>query len=161
MHDTNAEAIENLQNVCTEVLKRMCVESTVNASIDINDQMEELIIINIESSDAHLLIGQGGRHLSALQHMLRMLARKENGESIQFLVDVNNYKKDRQKLLEQLARSSAEKVGRSGERMVLRPMPSYERRIIHQMLTGHPTVETESFGVEPERSVVIKPKTNS
>ena len=37
-------------------------------------------------------------------------------------------------------------------------MNSYERRIIHNILTNSKDVMTESEGEEPNRHVVIKPK---
>ena len=40
----------------------------------------------------------------------------------------------------------------------LDPMNSYERRIIHNILTNNKKVYTESEGEEPNRYVVIKPK---
>ena len=38
------------------------------------------------------------------------------------------------------------------------PMNTYERRIIHNVLNDHRYVYTESFGEEPNRYVVIKPR---
>ena len=40
----------------------------------------------------------------------------------------------------------------------LDPMNSYERRIVHNILTDHKFVYTESEGEEPNRYVVIKSK---
>ena len=39
-------------------------------------------------------------------------------------------------------------------------MNSYERRVIHNILTDDKYVYTESTGEEPNRHVVIKPKEN-
>ena len=42
----------------------------------------------------------------------------------------------------------------------LEPMSAYERLIIHQELANRRDVETESYGEEPRRRVVIKKKYN-
>ena len=46
------------------------------------------------------------------------------------------------------------------EEVELENMNSYERRIIHNILSDNKYVYTESVGEEPERHVVIKPKEN-
>ena len=40
----------------------------------------------------------------------------------------------------------------------LKPMPAYERRIIHLTLADHPDVVTQSVGEGEARKVVILPK---
>ena len=38
------------------------------------------------------------------------------------------------------------------------PMNAYDRKIVHNVLTGFKNIVTESTGVEPNRCVVIKYK---
>jgi spoIIIJ-associated protein len=40
----------------------------------------------------------------------------------------------------------------------LEPMPALERRWIHLALRDHPAVGTQSIGEEPNRRVVVVPK---
>ena len=40
----------------------------------------------------------------------------------------------------------------------LESMNSYERRAVHNILANNKYVYTESYGIEPNRYVVIKPK---
>lgn len=44
------------------------------------------------------------------------------------------------------------------KRVVLEPMPSFERKIIHQALSNHQNIITTSEGKEPHRYVVISSK---
>ena len=60
--------------------------------------------------------------------------------------------------LERLAKRIAREVGQTKVAAKLDPMNSYERRIIHNILTNNKKVYTESEGEEPNRYVVIKPK---
>ena len=56
--------------------------------------------ITIGSADGGLLIGQGGTHILALQHLIRLCLRKENkDEEINIYVDVNGYWKEKEKIL--------------------------------------------------------------
>ena len=52
----------------------------------------------------------------------------------------------------------ADKVKRSGERVVLEPMNPHERKIIHMALQDDRRITTGIEGVEPHRKVVIELK---
>jgi spoIIIJ-associated protein len=59
------------------------------------------------------------------------------------------------------ALNAAAEVKRSGRLYRLDPMPSEQRRIVHQTLKDDPDVETFSEGEGPWRKVVVRPKTRS
>jgi spoIIIJ-associated protein len=114
----------------------------------------------IEDSPA-FLIGRGGDALDALQHIVRVLTRGDGlpyGYSL--VVDINNYKTKKSGLLEKRAREIAHKVRESGREEELEPMNSYERRVIHTIITNIADVESGSIGEREDRRVVIKPKKN-
>ena len=75
-----------------------------------------------------------------------------------FLVDVNGYRENKKRRLEKTAKYTAKEVAKTKIPAHLEPMNSYERRIIHNILTNSKDVTTESEGEEPKRHVVIKPK---
>ena len=56
-----------------------------------------------------------------------------------------------------MAKKVAREVAYTKVAAKLDPMNSYERRIIHSILTDNKKVTTESEGEEPNRCVVIKP----
>ena len=93
--------------------------------------------------------------VESLTHLARQIARKEDGDQV--LVDVNDYRKDRESLIIKLARVAARKAVATGEHVALPSMNAYERRIIHTELSMRPDVETESDGESRDRHVVIKP----
>jgi len=74
------------------------------------------------------------------------------------MIDVQGYRKRRDRQLRQLGRRMAEQAVQTGRRQVLEPMPANERRVIHLELRNHPMVTTESMGEEPYRKVTISPK---
>jgi predicted RNA-binding protein Jag len=51
--------------------------------------------VAITTEDGGLLIGQGGTHILALQHLIRLCLRKESkDEEMNVYVDINGYWKD-------------------------------------------------------------------
>lgn len=93
--------------------------------------------------------------VESLNHLFQLIAQRHNEEAI--YLDINNYRKEREKLITELARAAARKVVATKKEMTLPAMNSYERRIVHVELAAHPEVKTESQGTGKERSVIIKP----
>jgi spoIIIJ-associated protein len=60
--------------------------------------------------------------------------------------------------LRDLATRAAERVTETGKMLQLEPMPALERRWIHIALREHPDVATQSIGEEPNRRVVVVPR---
>ncbi|OGZ36016.1 MAG: hypothetical protein A3A94_00360 [Candidatus Portnoybacteria bacterium RIFCSPLOWO2_01_FULL_43_11] len=146
---------EIIKKTIIDLLEKIGFESAVD--LDISDKKN--ITVNIQTNEAGFLIGQAGGNLHALQHLSRVLVNKKLGYPIHFIIDVNNYQKNRIELLKELASHTAEQVVNEKSSLFLQPMPPYERRIVHLALAGHPWVGTESIGQEPNRRIVIKPKT--
>ena len=111
--------------------------------------------ISISIKDRGISPGRIPELVESLTHLARQIARKEDGDHV--LVDVNDYRKDRESLIVKLARVAARKAVATGERVPLPSMNAYERRIVHTELSMRPDVETESDGESRDRHVVIKP----
>ena len=154
-------------------------EAISNALIDLNAKQDEVIIIvkdmgfdcnietktrdtqliyNIISSTSSVLIGKNGKTIDALQTLASQMVSTKYNTFYKFTVDVNDYKNQRKSRLEKLAKYTAKDVAKSKQPVSLEPMNSYERRIIHNVLTNSKDVITQSEGEEPNRYVVIKPK---
>lgn len=107
--------------------------------------------------DASLLIGERGANLVALEHLVKKIIHKKTGEGHKFTLDINDYRMKRLEDLKQDVKSAAKEVRLYRKEVPLRPMSSFERRIVHLLLEEYPDITTESIGEEPERFVVIKP----
>ena len=78
------------------------------------------------------------------KYIVNILARKEN-QGLYF-VDVNNYRKERERLIIELAKAAASKVISTKGEVRLPSMNAYERRLVHMELSMRPDVKTESIG---------------
>jgi spoIIIJ-associated protein len=130
--------------------------------VEINYQEEDNILrIEIKGDNAQPLIGDKGRILKDLQHLLRLLVKKQTKENIVIDLDINGYKNNKAIQLTKVAQEIADRVILMNEEKLLPPMSAYERRIIHLALEDRDDVFTESIDEGKERRVVVKPKTNS
>jgi len=89
------------------------------------------------------------------EHITRLMSKKESLDNV--FVDINNYRKEREGLIINLANASARKALLSKEEIKLPPMNAYERRLVHLELSVRPDVKTESVGEGRERYVVVRP----
>lgn len=145
--------INIVKETVEELLKRMSFEGHVD--VDFYD--EKNTIANIQTKHAGYLIGQSGANLDALQYIARTMVNKKNEGPIYFILDVNNYRKSRIEFLKNLAKNIAEQTLSNRVSVTLRPLPAYERRIIHIVLKENPEVSAESIGEEPQRQIVVRP----
>lgn len=107
--------------------------------------------------EANMLIGERGANLAAIEHLLKKILKKKYGLEDKFSLDINDYRVRRLEDLKQDVKSAAHSVRLYKKEVPLRPMSSFERRIVHLLLAEYPDIATESTGKEPERRVVIKP----
>ena len=105
-----------------------------------------------------MLIGEQGNNLVAVEHILKKVINKKKGEEEQkFTLDINDYRMKRMEDLKQDVKNAAREVRTYHRESPLRPMSSFERRIVHLLLEEYPDITTESIGDDPRRRVVIKP----
>jgi spoIIIJ-associated protein len=115
------------------------------------------IYINMEGSDAGLIIGKRGDTLNALQLLVQSAVAKHFPQSIRVVLDVSKYRERRRAAIIQLALNAADKA-RTQKRLVrLRNLTAAERRIVHMTLQSDPTVFTLSEGEGENRVVIVAP----
>jgi len=91
-----------------------------------------------------------------LDHLVKLMANKIGETGIVF-IDVNNYRRERENLILELARAASRKAATTREEVALPAMNAYERRLIHLELSSHLDVKTESIGEARGRYIVVKP----
>jgi len=145
---------EQVQNTLQTLLSKMGCSGEVDV-IEYHDGVQ----FTIKTRDGGLLIGENGQNLIALNHLVRKITDRlfKKEEQFRFSIDVNDYQRQRHESLRDLARMSAQRVRYFKKEVVMDPMTSYDRRIIHSALTEYPDIITESTGEEPGRRIVIKP----
>ena len=137
------------------ILKALNIGYQIEARSIGNEQQIHYMIDSYENS---LLIGVKGKTLEALQVLIRNLISVYSKENIVTTVDIGGYRSNRTHQLEILATKSAKEVVKTKAPLKLKPMNSYERRIIHEKLSEWRDVYTESEGEGENRAIVIKPK---
>jgi spoIIIJ-associated protein len=111
--------------------------------------------INLTGEDGGVLIRRDGEGLQALQHVVATAFRRQLGEDNRVVVDCNDFRRDKDAELRQMARFVAEKARSSGMPQELGPLNPYDRRIVHLAIAEDPSVSSESIGDAFMKTVII------
>ncbi len=126
-------------------------ETAVN--IDGND-----IEVQLNGSDLGLLVGPRGSTLQAVQDITRVVSQRRMGDhDTRLRIDIGGYRAKRKEALSRFVIQVADEVVASGSARALEAMPSPDRKIVHDALTGRTDIATHSEGEDPNRRVVISP----
>ena len=150
---TKDELNSEIKKYILNIVKGMGIEANLELKIK-----EGTPYFNLVAPNTSILIGKSGRTIEALQTIISQMINTELNTYYRFVLDVNDYKENRKKRHEKMAKYTAKDVARTKTEAHLEPMNSFERRIIHSVLTNSKDVMTESEGEGKERHVVIKLK---
>jgi spoIIIJ-associated protein len=144
-----------------EVVERIVNGIGVPCTIEVEETADE-IRATCDGADLGMLIGRHGQTIDAIQYLANaILFRGRYEERRPAIVDAAGYRDRRQATLDALALRLAEQATATGQRVELEPMTAVERKIVHEKLKDDPEVETASEGTEPNRFVVIYPRSVS
>ncbi|MFZ5590797.1 MAG: RNA-binding cell elongation regulator Jag/EloR [Bacillota bacterium] len=146
-------AASRLRKLLDDILAAMHLQ----AEIFIKEE-NDCLAVSMFGKDLGTLIGRRGETMDALQYLLNLAVNKNQEKRYKIFLDIEGYRKKREETLQKLALKLAEKARQRGRNVVLEPMSSLERRIIHTALQGISDIATYSEGEEPYRKIIIAPK---
>ncbi|MCU1366589.1 MAG: hypothetical protein JWN39_2228 [Ilumatobacteraceae bacterium] len=129
----------------------------LTGTVDLREDGDDLEL-NVSGADLGLMVGPRGNTLLAVQDLTRVASQRRLGDhDTRLRVDIGGYRERRREALSRFALDVAAQVVSSGEARALEPMPSADRKVIHDVLTENTGVVTRSEGDDPNRRVVIAP----
>lgn len=127
----------------------------INSEIRFNEKNIEIMLV---SDNNNILIGYNGKNLNALQVLLRQSLKNLDKLGFKIVIDVSNYRSKKMKSLEFQIKKICKEILETKVEVKLDPMNSYERRIVHSVVSNYENLKSESFGEEPNRYTIIKYK---
>lgn len=121
------------------------------------ERNEGMIFMHLDTDKQGILIGKHGKTLNALQYLAQVFLHRVAEHKLSVVINVGDYREKRQAILQRLAERTAERVKRTGQPVFLDPMPAFERKQIHSVLSQDTAVQTHSEGDEPYRYLVVEP----
>ena len=117
---------------------------------------EEGYQVTLVSDHNAILIGKEGRTLNALQLLIKQSIQQDIKTSVKINIDASNYKIKKMKNIENEIKKIAKEILDTKIDVELDPMNSYERRMVHSLISEYKNLETESIGDGKNRHIIIK-----
>lgn len=128
---------------------------TINSEVRENEGIIKVLLVTDQNA---IIIGKEGRTLEAIQLLIKQSINSKTGINVRINVDSSNYKKNKEKNFEYEIMRIAKQVEKTKIEAKLDPMNSYNRRIVHTIVSEFKNLESTSVGESPERYVIIKYK---
>ena len=143
-----------VENHLAEIFARLGIKGEITSTLQ-----DGTLRVEAKTDHDELLLNRGADPLLALQHLLRIIFKQSLAEdSASLILNIGDFHDQQQSQLTAIARETAEQVAQSQQPQLLRPMSSYERRVVHMVLADHPAVESVSEGEGTARRILIRPK---
>ncbi len=150
-----------------EFLTQLCEHCGIDVSaveITVDESGEEFITVQLSlgKEESGLLIGYHGETLESIQRVLRLIFQK-TPEDKRIILNINEYREQREEKLTEQALAAANQVLETGEEYVFSPqLASNERFVIHSYISENPDfaeLESISLGEGRDRQLHIRLKT--
>jgi spoIIIJ-associated protein len=147
--------------ILRELLERVVDALDLEAEVVIEED-DERLTGTLEGDELGLFIGRHGSTIEAVQHLAQRVVGETDGPDVRrrVVVDAAGYRERREQVLQRQAEEAADDALRTGRPVALDAMTSSERRVVHEFLRDRGDVETHSEGQEPDRHLVVSPKSS-
>ncbi len=151
--ETPSEVSQKAAEVLSKIAESFGLTITVNSTED-----ARAVNLRVGGNDVGQLIGRRGRTLGAVQYVISRIINEDRTNKKKINIDVDGYNENREKSVSEMAARAVDRVLQNGRPYSFRPMTPQDRRLIHVNLQDHPTIATQSVGEEPNRFVVVYPR---
>lgn len=149
------EALEAARKYVSDILSFFGVNVEVEARIE-----DDIIELSVPSTEINsLLIGRNAETLRSIQLLVSTMLRTKDAEVNRVNLDIADYKKQRAEKVAAQAKEWIEEVMRTGDSHIAR-LNAADRRIVHQVATEYPNVQTFSEGEGRDRKIIIAQKSS-
>lgn len=153
----NMEVVKksDIKEFIKSYLEKITTDMGLEARLEINED-EDVFSVKMFSDNNAILIGKDGRTLTSLQTLIRQTISNQIKFNVKINLDASNYKVKKERFFEKDIKNIINDVIKTKDEVKLDPMNSYNRRIVHSIASEYYNIETESFGEEPNRYVLIR-----
>ncbi|MGL4523251.1 MAG: RNA-binding cell elongation regulator Jag/EloR [Bacilli bacterium] len=143
--------LEKLDRFVLNIIKDFGVDVTFTTEV-----VGKEVTYMFTGEEVGLLIGKRGATLNALQYVVQLAHHTIAPEFKTVILDAEGYRERRKETLIDLANKVVASVRRTKRSISLDPMPSFERKVIHSVVTECKDLSTKSLGVEPNRYITVE-----
>lgn len=158
--DKTIEQLNEEADIAADYLEGLLDIADYDGDIEmgIRNKRPTLQIVADDSDDIKNLIGHNGEVVDALQQLTRLAVQQKTGERSHLILDIDGYLKRKRQRLQDIAMDAVDEVRDTGEPVDLKPMNSFERKVVHDLVREE-GLKSRSHGEEPHRYVSVYMRT--
>lgn len=154
--DASAPDSRDDGDIAADYLEELLDISDVDGDLDIEVREAHTYISVNSDGESNLSKLADGETVDALQHLTRLAVQAETGEFSRLILDIGGSRDARRGELAGLVDRAINRIEEGASSAALPPMSSYERKIVHDIVSERGYV-SESEGEARERHTVIRP----
>jgi spoIIIJ-associated protein len=139
-----------------EIVRKAIEIITLDKEIRVEPNKEKYRIA-VYGKDLAIVIGKNGMGMDALEYLVNLISKRKRLVDKNIILDIKDYRKKNDEKIKHIAMDMAKKALKERKTIALRPMPSHERKIVHNVLSKVKNIRTKSRDDEPNRRIVIYP----
>ena len=150
--DNRLMGLDNIAKIIKKSIEMICLGEKVK----VNTKLEDFEV-SVHGEDLGMAIGRDGKNMDALEYLVNLIGKRKNIVDKKVTIDIKDYRKNKIEKVTNIALKMAKKAIKEGRKIALKPMCSYERKIIHNALSKFKDITTRSKDEEPNRRIIIYP----
>lgn len=150
------KALEEEGDIAADYLEELLDIYDLDGDIEIDVRQGRAYLEVSASGDSNLKLISDPETVEALQELTRLAVQVKTNSFSRLILDVGGSRQTRVNDLTRIVNKLVAKVKDTGEAIPMKPMSSYERKIVHD-LVSEAGLTSESEGEGKERHIVIKP----
>ena len=154
--DASAATLEEEGDVAADYLEELLDIYDLDGDIDIDVRQGRAHLAITASQDSNLRLISKPETVEALQELTRLAVQVKTKSFSRLILDIGGSRQAKVEELTAIANRVITKVQDRGESVAMRPMSSYERKIVHDIVAEAGLV-SESEGEGRDRHIVVKP----
>ena len=154
--ESSAKALEEEGDIAADYLEELLDIFDLDGDIDIDVRQGRAYLEVTANGDSNLSLISDPETVEALQELTRLAVQVKTTNFSRLILDVGGSRQARVDELTRIVNKLIAKVKDTGEAVPMKPMSSYERKIVHDVISEAGLV-SESEGEGRERHIVIKP----
>lgn len=147
--------LEQEGDIAADYLEGLLDIADLDGDIDM-DVQNGRAMVSIVGAELNQLVGEKGKVLDAIQELTRLAVTRDTGERSRLMLDISGHREKVRAELTELGEQTAAQVLASGEPVKLRPMTSFERKVVHDAVAAA-GAKSISEGETPNRRIVVHP----
>jgi spoIIIJ-associated protein len=132
------------------------LEGEVTTSVE-----DDVIIADVSGEQTEALVGIRGTVRGAIHELTRTVLQRYGQETARLRLDIAGYAERRRQALTIYAEQLIDQLTAEGGEIMLEPMSPADRKVIHDVASTRPGIESYSEGEPPRRFVVLSKVSSS